>query len=213
VTELAFHVERAHAVEHAAVPELAFTVGIAAAARQVVESVLLRSTVRIEAGRRPYSEAERERLRELFGSDSVWARSPKSLVWAQTTTLVPAFEGQTSTDVKVPCSYDFAASASRYIQALDGGEVPITLQFSGTVLHREDDRVQATQIPWDRESPFRLPVSLLRQVVDAHFPNAAVLGLRRDLFERLHDYRRKLGLKSTDEAVERLLAALGEVST
>jgi len=212
VTGLAFHVERARAVEHAASPELAFVVGIAGRADQRVESVMLRSQVRIEAGRRPHDATERERLRELFGGESVWARSPKSLLWAQATTLVPAFLGAITVDVRVPCSYDFSASAARYLHALSGGEVPVTLQFSGTVLHREDDRVQATQIPWDREAPYQLPVALFRQVIDAHFPNAAVLGIRRDLFERLDAHRRRQGFVTTDEALEHLLGATTEAS-
>ena len=45
----------------------------------------------------------------------------------------------------------------------------------------------------------------VRDAIDAHFPNAAVLGLDRAIFERLDQYRRARGIRNMDEAIERLL--------
>ncbi|HVW28729.1 MAG TPA: DUF6084 family protein [Polyangiaceae bacterium] len=210
MTELAFRLTGARAVEHAATPSLALGVGVSAGAGVLVDAVLLRSAVRIEVARRPYDPGERERLREVFGSDGAWARSPKSLLWAQATSVVPGFEGETAVDVIVPCGFDFAAQATRYLHALAEGDVPVTVQFSGTVFHRTESGLRAAPIPWDREAPFRVPVALLRQIVDDHFPGAAVVGVERDIFYRLDDYRRDRGLRTFGEAIDRLLHAARE---
>ena len=204
MAEIAFRVVRASAVEYSATPELALALEISLPGDSV-DCILLRSAVRIEAGKRAHDEAERERLRELFGGESIWARSPKSLLWSRATSVVPGFEGATSIDIPLPCSYDLAVSAFRYLHGIGEGDVPITVQFSGTLFYRSEGALQVRQIPWDREVPFRVPVALFRAAIDAHFPNAAVLGLGRSLFQRLDGYRRKRGMRSMDEAIERLL--------
>jgi hypothetical protein len=79
------------------------------------------------------------------------------------------------------------------------------VQFSGTLFYRSEGVLEVTQIPWDREAPFRVPAGLFRAAIDAHFPNAAVLGVGRAVFERLDGYRRKRGMLNMDEAIERLL--------
>jgi hypothetical protein len=204
--EIAFRVTGASAVQHAATPELALAVEVSVPG-VAVDGVLLRASVRIEAGRRAHDAAERERLKELFGGESLWARAGKSLVWAQTMSLVPGFEGATTIALPVPCSYDLAVAAHRYLHGLREGDVPIVVQFSGTVFHRANGALQVAPIPWDREAAFVLPVALFQSVVDAHFPDAAVLGVRRDVFEELDGYRRANGLRTVDEALLRLLAA------
>jgi hypothetical protein len=206
LTELAFRVTGASAVEHAATPGLALQVAVTANRGVVVDAVLLRSQVRIDVARRAYADVERERLRELFGGEDAWARSPKSLLWALVTSFVPVFERETSVDVIVPCGFDFAAHATRYLHALSEGDVPITLQFSGTVFHRTDGGLAAAPIPWDRQASFRVPVAVLRRIVDEHFPGAAVVGVERGVLERLDDYRRGRGLRTLGEAIDRLLS-------
>ncbi|HEX4340429.1 MAG TPA: DUF6084 family protein [Polyangiaceae bacterium] len=207
--DLVFEVVRAAAVEHAASPSIALTVAIAAPGMEL-DGVLLRASVRIEASRRSHDAAERERLRELFGGDDVWARSPKSLLWAQTTSLVPSFTDAATAEVVLPCSYDLAASAFRYLHGLRGGNVPLTVQFSGTVFQRSSTGLRVVPIPWDRETTCVIPLALFKDVIDAHFPGGAVVGLGRDVFERLDAYRRSAGLRTIDEAVNALLAAAGE---
>jgi hypothetical protein len=208
MVELAFRVVEAGGVEDAASPSLSLTVELSAPGVQV-DSVLLRSSVRIEAGRRAYGDVERERLRELFGGESVWARSAKSLVWATVTSLVPGFQGKTTCSVVLPCSYDLAVAAHRYLHGLGGGEVPLTLQFSGTVFHRANGALQVAPIAWDREAAFLLPVATFRDIVDAHFHGATILGVRRDVFERLDGYRRQRGLRTLDDALVELLGGAG----
>jgi len=172
VAELAFLVEGAAPVEHSASPAVALNVAISAPGMHV-ESILLRSSVRIEAGRRSHDGVERERLGELFGGEELWSRAPKSLLWAQTTTLVPGFSGDTRVEVILPCSYDLAASAFRYLHGLVGGDVPLAVQFSGTVFLRKPAGLEVSPIPWDREAAFSLPIAFFERAIDAHFPGEA----------------------------------------
>lgn len=204
--ELRFRIASAVALEHAASPLIALAIELSTQPAQRIESVLLRCAVRIEVGARPPAEADRGRLRELFGPPSAWSRAARSLLWAQAIAIAPAFEGSTQVEVQLPCSYDLAAAASKYLLGLRDGEVPITAQLSGTVFHRERDQLQVAPIPWDREASFALPAALFHQVLEQHFPNAGVLALRRDVYDRLDQYRIARGLPSWEHAVESLLA-------
>ena len=67
--------------------------------------------------------------------------------------------------------------------------------FSGTVFYRgEDGALQVTQVPWDREANFRLPVAVWKEMMEMYFPNTAWLCLQRDAFEQLYNYKVRHGL-------------------
>jgi Family of unknown function (DUF6084) len=208
MTELSFHVRGAEVVPFSASPQLALHLDITCATPdQRIESILLRCAVRIQAGARAYDSHERHRLRDLFGEADVWARSSKSLLWTHVSSFVSGFTNLTTVELLLPCSYDLATAAAKYLHGVSTGDVPITLQFSGTVFYATALGLTVTQIPWDREAEFRLPIALWRAVIDQHFPNSAVLSLRRDLFDSLDRYRAEHGLPSWDHALEALLAA------
>jgi hypothetical protein len=203
---LELRIESAARVAFAASPLVALNIVVRAPEhRPEIASVLLRTLVRIEAAARRHSPAETLRLRELFGDESLWGRSSRSLVWAQVTSVISAFSGTTSTEVHVPCSFDLAALASKYIAALDGGDIPITAQWSGSVFYSSETGLAVAPIPWSSESRFRMPVQVFRDVLDEHFPGSGVLALRRDLLEQLDRYRVVHGLPNWDAAIERLL--------
>jgi len=211
MTELRFRISGADIAPFAASPQVALGVEVRVATPGArIQSILLRSSVRIEGGARSHDEEERARLEELFGGEDVWARATRSLLWTQATTVVPAFEGTTTCEVMLPCGYDLACAASKYLHGVTHGDVPILVQFSGTVFHETSSGLQVSPIPWEAEAPFRLPLELWRRVIDAHFPNRAVLSLRREVFERLNRYRSQHGLVRWDDAVEQLLGAASE---
>ena len=130
IPELAFTVEGAERVEHAAVPTIAFALGIRS--ELPVRSVLLDVQVQIASRRRPYDDAAQERLFELFGPVEQWGRSLRTLLWTRATLVVPPFTGSTVVQLPVACSYDLEVAAARDIDALGGGDVPRGLQLSGT---------------------------------------------------------------------------------
>src|SRR5262249_46333042 len=109
-------------------------------------------------------------------------------------------------DLPVPCTFDFNVAATRYFHALADGEVPLVLLFSGTVFHEDEDgALRVAQIPWEKETTFRLPVHTWRAMMEHYYPNTAWLCLPRDLFDRLHYHKTKCGLPTWEQALEDLL--------
>lgn len=208
MVELAFRIAAMKPVTSAVSPYIGLSLEVSCAnPHQQIESVLLRCTVRIDAAARKHDPAERERLRELFGGAGVWERSSKSLLWTETTAVLPGFCGVATVDLLLAASYDLEHATSRYLSALGGGEAPIVVHFRGTIFHRSASGLEVAQIPWDREARFRMPVACFREALERHYSNAAVVPLRRDVFERLDRYRAAQGLATWELAVERLLGA------
>jgi hypothetical protein len=210
--DLNFEVEGAEPLPHAAAPQLVFKLGICDAQAEqggAISSVALRCQIRIEPMRRRYGPHEQEGLLDLFGEPSRWGSTLRSLLWTHTGMIVPAFAGRTIVDLPVPCSYDFNIAATKYFYALEEGEVPLSLLFSGTVFHAEEDggALRASPISWEKEAAFRLPVRVWKAMMELYYPNSAWLNLRRDVFDRLYRYKSRQGLPTWEQALERLLDA------
>ncbi|HEY8146456.1 MAG TPA: DUF6084 family protein [Kofleriaceae bacterium] len=202
--ELAFAIIGAVAVPHAAAPLVALRLRVSATGP--VGGAFLRCQVEIDAARRRYDEAERERLGDLFGGPSVWERGLKSLHWGRVTVLVPAFEESAVVDLELPCTQDLCVAAARYVAGLSGGTMPIRIFFGGTVFASDaEGRAQVLPIPMSREASFDLPVAVWRELLSEHFPGSAFVPLRRDLLDRLDRARLARGLTSLDQLVEQLL--------
>jgi hypothetical protein len=206
MAELDFHVESAAPVLHAAAPAVALTLRVRAADARPVDALLLRCQVRVEPLARRYDAGEEARLAELFGDPGAWSRTVASFVWTQLSLTVPGFVGTTHTEVTLPCGYDFGLAAHRYTHALAGGDLPLTLLFSGTMFREDDDGLlRATPIAWSSEAHHRLPLAVVVAALEHHYPGRAVLSLERPVFERLYAYRRAHGLATWEQALERLL--------
>ncbi len=205
--ELSFRIESAEAMAYAAVPMIALKLRITnRPEEQAVHTIVLRCQVQIDPVKRRYSSQEQARLHDLYGEPARWAQTVKPLHWMNTTVTVPSFTNSAIVDVELPCSFDFNLAATKYFHALETGEVPLTVMFSGTVFYAETDgRLQATQIPWDREASHRLPITVWKKMMDAHYPNTAWLGLQRDMFEKLLNYKVRNGIPTFERALEELL--------
>jgi len=88
--------------------------------------------------------------------------------------------------------------------------VPLNLLFSGTVFYEGEDGLQVTQISWEKETNFALPVAVWKEMMEIYYPNSAWLCLRKDAFDALRKYRSSLSLTSWEAAIERLLESAGE---
>jgi len=186
---------------------LSFKLHVAnAASDEPIHTVVLRCQVQIEATRRSYHESERERLFELFGEPQRWSRTLKSMLWTIASVTVPPFCGETVVDLHVPCTYDFNVAAAKYFHALEEGEVPLTLLFSGTAFYEADDgALQVAQIPWDKEAMYRLPVRVWKEMMEHYYPNSTMLSIHKDVFDRLYRYKMQHGLPTWEQVLERLL--------
>ena len=205
--ELDFEVKDGGVLEHAAVPTLRFDLGIASVSGPAqVRSVALNVEVRIAATRRGYDRSEQDKLFELFGQASEWGRNLRTLHWTGLTTNVPPFTGATRVELPVTCTYDLEVNASRYLNALEDGEVPLEFLFSGTVFYADPaGRLQIGRIGWDKEATYRLPVTAWRAMMDRYYPDSAWLRLPREQFEALCAYRARRALPTWEATFDSLL--------
>ena len=212
--DLQFKVEAAEPMRNAASPQIAFKVRITNADQQEpIHSIALRCQVQIEPVRRRYTREEQEHLVELLGEPERWSDTLRPLLWANVNVSVPAFTGETVVEVPVPCTFDFNVAVTKYVYRLQDGEIPTSLLFSGTVFHAGRTGLQIAQIPWDREATYRLPVRTWKDMMDAYYGNTAWLCLRRDVFERLCEYKSQHGIPTWEQTVERMLAEAAEVKS
>jgi hypothetical protein len=206
--QLSFAIESAAALKFAAAPTIAF--GLRLDCDAPVRSLALNAQVRIVPAQRFYDAADEERLVELFGTPDRWGETLRGFVWTNTTLVVPPFDGSTVVDLPVAATYDLEVAAAKYFHALGDGDVPLEFLFSGTVFFAGDDGLLHTsQIPWECEASFRLPVATWREAMDNHFPGAAWLRVRRDVFDRLVAYKAQRTLPTWDDAVTALLEDAG----
>lgn len=212
MTDLLFRVTGARVEPHAAVPTLMFGLAVDEAHGGALESVLLRCQLRIEPQRRRYSPDEEARLLDLFGEAPRWGDTLKPFLWTHVSTVIPAFTGATQVTLPVAVTYDLEVAASRYFHSLDpGGEIPVLFLFSGTIFARGEAGPRIQPVPWTKEVPFRLPVRVWRELMDAYFPNSGWLRLHRDTLDALGRFKSRRALATWDETVLALLGA-GEAS-
>ena len=144
-------------------------------------------------------------MRDLFGERARWGDTLKPLQLAFINQLIPGFSGASEVDLLLPCSYDFDVAANKYLYALDDGEVPLLLLFSGTVFTSRPGGISVEPVPWHKEASYRMPAAVWRQTMQLHFPGAAWLRLGSEAFDALHRYRARHGLLTWDDAIEQLL--------
>ena len=150
-------------------------------------------------------------MRDLFGEPERWGQTLKTLLWTHTSTIVPAFSDTTLVNLPVPCTFDFNVAATKYFAGLEEGEVPLCVQFSGTVFYTHNDGpLQVMPIPWDKEVHFRMPVKVWRDLMDTYYPGTAWLCLEREAFERLYRYKVERGIPTWEQALESLFRAAEE---
>lgn len=204
---LAFAVTEVLPQEHAVAPHLLFRLRVTESTGARVHAVALRCQLRIEPQRRPYDEAEQAGLVHLFGGSERYATTLKPFLWAHTTALVQGFEGSTEVDLPLPVTYDFDVAASSYLQALRGGDVPLSLLFSGTVFTRGETGFAVEQLSWGCEAACALPVQTWRDLVDRYFPGSGWIRLDRATLEALRAVRLARGLTSWEATLAELLPA------
>ncbi len=207
--DLRFQIEDVVPTPNAASPQLSFKLRITNAEPEPIHSIALRAQVQVEPVRRRYTTDEQRKLKELFGEPEQWSKSLLPLLWANVNVNVGAFTGSILIDVPVPCTFDFNVAMTKYIHGLQDGELPTSLLFAGTVFHAGQMALQIAQIPWDREASYRVPVRVWKEMMDLYYPNGAWIQLRRDVFERLYEFKMQNGLPTWEQTVERMLDLAG----
>ncbi|MGQ0773341.1 MAG: DUF6084 family protein [Pseudonocardiales bacterium] len=207
MTELSFTCLDVVPERYAVAPTLLFRLRIGAADGKRVRAIALRSQIRIEPQRRGYGDQEAERLLELFGERKRWGDTLKPFQFANASTTVASFTGSIEVDVTVPCSYDMEVSAGRYFHALEDGEIPFIMLFSGTLFGDGEKGLWIEQVPWHAEARYRMPVACWDEMMDAHYPGSGWLRLQRETIDALADFRAARALPTWDDAVLAVLEA------
>ncbi len=196
----------AEPLANATAPMIAFKLRVANRTPEPVQSIALRCQLQIESPKRRYAEPERARLTDLFGETSRWGQTLRPMLWTNTNTVVGPFVQEVTAELPVACTYDFNVAVTKYFDALESGEAPLLFLFSGTVFYSGPaGALQVEQIPWNRESAFRLPVQVWKNMMELYYPNSAWLCLRKDVFDRLHEYKMRHGIATWEQTIESIL--------
>jgi hypothetical protein len=206
VAELTFDCIGAHPDKYAVAPSMSLTLRIAETTGVKVDAIALRCQIRIEPTRRRYTDAEAERLNDLFGDTRRWAETLRPLQFTTVSVMVPGFAGSTEIDLPLMLSYDLEIGSVRYFAGLEGGEIPLLLLFSGTVFSTAEGRLQVQQVPWSKEASYRLPVSVWREAIDAHFPNSAWIRMSLQTLDELQQFKTRQALPTWEATLAALLA-------
>ncbi|OEU89336.1 hypothetical protein DB35_20405 [Streptomyces abyssalis] len=206
VPDLDFTVTGVRAMPDSAVPTLAFRIALSRTGGGRVRSVSLNTDVRIAVAHRGYESADRLVMARLFGQPEQWATSMRPLAWARISTVVPAFDERTETDLPVPCSRDMELAVTSYFHGVRDGEIPLDLLFSGTVFHDgPDGRLRTAQISWTKDAVCRMPASLWHEVTGRYGGGTSWLPLSPGAYGELTAHRDRHALTGWDETVADLL--------
>lgn len=212
MSDLVFDVLGATGEQYSVAPTMTFHLRVLETTGAQIHCIALRTMLRIEPVKRRYSEAEGERVGDLFGDRSRWGDTMKPMMFASSFQLVPGFTGSTQVDLPIPLTYDFEVATAKYFHGLDEGDVPMILLFSGTVFTKGESNFTVEQVPWHKETLFRLPVKVWRDAMDAHFPGGGWLRLSKDRLDALQRFKSRLTLPTWDQTIDALLAQAGETS-
>lgn len=210
--DLSFEVIGVEAPPFAAVPMLVFKLRIVNAIEQErIHTVILRCQIQLAVTRRRYSPEAQARLLEVFGEPKRWGETLRPLLWAHANTVAQQFTGSTVVNLPVPCTYDFEVVSTKYFNALEEGEIPLTFLFSGTIFYEgETGDLQIGQIAWSKEASFRIPVSLWQEMIASYYPGSAWIRIHKDVFDQLYQYKATHSLLTWEDALIHLLRASGE---
>ncbi|HEX3827962.1 MAG TPA: DUF6084 family protein [Sporichthyaceae bacterium] len=183
-----------------------------------VHAIALRAQLRIEPQKRRYSATEAARLGDLFGETNRWADTLRPLQFAMVPAMVPGFTDSCEFDLPVPCTYDLEIAATTYFHALEEGDIPLVLLFSGTVFTKGDSAISTgggsgfsvSPVSWRAEAPCLVPVVVWRQMMDRFFPNCGWVRLSRDTLHALGVFKNARAIPTWEQAITELLADVRE---
>ena len=210
MTTVSFEVVGARAEPYAAVPTIMLRLRVVEADGRPVHAIALRCQIMIEPQRRHYQPDEERRLLELFGETPRWGETLRPFLWTHTSTVLAGFTGATEIDLPVTCTYDFDVAAAKYLHALDDGEIPIVLLFSGTIFSKGETGFSVEPVAWHEEASYRLPLGVWRGVMDLYFPGGGWMRVSRQTIDALQRFRALRVLPTWDATFEQLLKEAGE---
>ncbi|MDQ2662835.1 MAG: DUF6084 family protein [Candidatus Eremiobacteraeota bacterium] len=175
-----------------------------------IDTIALRIQVQIDPRKRQYTAEQERKLVEIFGEPSRWGETLRAVHWTHASIMVPPFTDSTEVDIPIPATYDFDVASSKYFDALDDGEVPLLLLFSGMLFARGDTGFSAEMVPWHLECMYAMRAGIWREAMDHFFPNQAWIRIGKDTFDELYRFKSQHALLSWEAALEKLLVGAKE---
>jgi hypothetical protein len=214
VPDLNFQITGVDAATRGLVPLLHFKLQVRTSnPADSVQGLLLNAQIQIQSPQRLYSASEKEQLADLFGAPARWGQTLRNRLWTHANCTVGAFAGVAETIIPVPCTFDLNIAATKYFYALEDGEVPLLFLFSGSAFYLSaEGRLQVERISWDKECTYRMPVKCWKELMEEHYPNCTWLSLKREILDRLYEYRRRNGIATWEQTIEELLDGRKEKS-
>lgn len=200
----------AQAENYAAVPTILFKLKLTDDSGEPVHAVALRIQIRIEPQRRTYTDVDQGRLYELFDEPKRWGETLKPLSWCHTQLMVTRFEESTEVDLAMPCSYDFEVVGNKYLHSVRDGDIPLQFLFSGSIFTKGETGFAAQPVGWNKDVSFMMPAKVWQDVMDMYFPNSGWMKVRRDVMDRLIQYKTRQAMPSWEQAFETLLKEAGQ---
>lgn len=210
MSALQFEIIDARVEPYAAAPLISLRLRITENSGRRIETIGLKAQIQIDPRKRKYTSTEERKLVELFGETHRWGETLRAVHWTHVAIMVPPFTGSTEVDIPIPCTYDFEVASSKFFDALEDGEVPLLLLFSGMVFPKAERGFAAEMVPWDLECSYRLPARLWRDAMNQYFPNQAWIRLDKDTFDELYRFKTQFGLLSWEQTLSKLFESSRE---
>lgn len=197
-----FTVSGVEADPHAATPALRFAVDVTDASGREIYTIAVAAQVQIDGDRRAYDPETRGRLHDLFGEPEQIPQTAGPLQIGRVEALVPSFRGAGSFTLAVAFSGDVELATTRYLASLDGGTVPLSFHFNGSIFYcGEADRLQVTLVPWSCEARYRMPLARWRGLIDARYAAGGFVRVQAGTLEALRRRRTDQGFATFDETI------------
>jgi hypothetical protein len=198
-----FAVSAVEADPHASTPLLRFVVDVTDPSEREIYTIALAAQVQIDADRRTYDPATRERLHDLFGEPKQIPQTAGPIQIGRVETLVPSFRGTGSFALAVPLSGDVELAMTRYFASLEDGTVPLTFLFSGSIFYcGEADRLQVTLVPWSCEARYRLRLATYRDLIERRYASSGFVRVQAGTLAALRKRRTERGFPTFDATIE-----------
>src|SRR5262245_29742388 len=117
--ELNFTIAGVDSPGFAASPQLVFTLNVTTETPQRIHTIIRRCQVMLDTARRRYSVGEQRRLADLFGEHDRWGQTLRSMLWTNTSLVIPSFTASLVVELPVPCTFDFNVAATKYFAGID----------------------------------------------------------------------------------------------
>ena len=174
MSDLTFEVVGVSPERYCAAPTITFRVRITEMSGDSIYAVALRTQIMIEPQRRRYEPEEEQRLLAQFGERERWGQTLKPFFWATVGTMVTQFTESVEIDIQVPLTYDWELASTKFLHAIETGEVPVNLLFNGTIISKGESGFSIEPVPWNKEARFGVPAGIWRAVMDIYFPGTGL---------------------------------------